>query len=444
MRKLPFLFFVLLLTVMPIMAQDLESAFMRAAHFSADADTVDVFVNGERTLTGLNFGDISDWMRVDAGSYTIAVVSEGGEAADAVLSQEFTLDARNWATIAVIGEIESETLAFQPIVENLIAIPDGLSRVGLFHGASGVRPVNVSDEDDNDLVIGLGYPGTFEGSDGYTAIDIAAGEHTLTMSDADGETLNEVGPTVLGSGRYYFYAAIGTVDASAFVFDITDVDAVMGTSEGTGVTAEDTGTGNLFIRAGHFSSDAPEVDIYLNDSLAISNLSYTNLTDFIGVTGGIYQVALVPTGGTLEDALFTGEIALFEDTLTLIAAVGLVENGTLDVVTAQENGEPTGVGQGRIGFFQAIPTDALFNLTLDGDILLQGVTYPEIFAGAGDGYVSVDILAAAYTFGIEAPEADIELDAGSITMGSGRYYLFVAVGSASAPNYLLLPSGIPE
>lgn len=444
MRKLPLLLFLLLLAVVPVLAQDMDSAFVRAAHFSADASTVDVFVNGESTLTGMDFADISDWMEVAAGSYTIDIVPAGGTLADAVLSQAFTVDSQDWATIAVIGEVENNTIAFQAIIENLATLPDGLTRIGMFHAVSALDPVTISDDSGRDLVVGLGYPGTFEGSDGYTAVDVTPGEYTLTITDSDDTSLNEIGPTVLGAGRYYFYAAIGTAESSAFVFDVTNIEAVMGAAPEEAVTSDDTGTGNLFIRVAHFASDTPEVDIYLNGNLAISNLSYTDITDFIGMGGGVYDVALVPTGAALEDAVFNGEVALFEDTLTLVAVIGLVGDESLDVVTVQEDGSPTGVGEGRIAFFQSIPTDDLFNLTLNDDILLQGLSFPEVFEGAGDGYVSVDIVAAEYSFAIESPSASIELDAGSITTGAGRYYLFVAVGTVDAPNYLLLPSGLPE
>jgi hypothetical protein len=445
MRKLGLFFCLLLLTVMSIMAQEGTSAFIRAGHFSADAGTVDIFVNGESTLTGVEFSNLSDWMVVEAGEYTIAIAPEGGSATDAVLEQNFTLNAGDWVTVAVIGTVAGDSLAFQPIVENLDSLPEGLSRIGLFHGVDGLPPVTITDETGRDLVVGLGYPGTFEGSDGYTSVNTEPGERTLTITDEDGTELDEVGPTVVGTGRYYFYAAIGTADVSAFIFDITDIAAIAGDDASAEATTAETGTGNLYMRAGHFVSDAPaEVDIYLNGNLAVSNLGYTAITDFIGLAGGVYEVALVPTGGALEEAIFTDEIALFENSLTLVAAIGVVEDGSLDIVAVKEDGTTTGVGEGRIGFFQSIPTDALFNLTLDDNMLVQGVSYPDAFAGAGDGYVSVDIVAAAYDFAIEAPDAAIELDAGSITMGAGRYYLFVAVGTVSAPNYLLIPTGIPQ
>ncbi|MDQ7024126.1 MAG: DUF4397 domain-containing protein [Anaerolineae bacterium] len=444
MRKLSLLLFLLLFTILPTLAQDMDSAFIRVAHFSADASTVDVFVNGESTVTGVDFAELSDWMEVTAGSYTIDIVAQGGTLSDAVLSQTFTVASQDWATIALIGEVTNSTLAFQAIIENLATLPDELTRIGMFHVVSELAPITVSDDSGRNLVIGLGYPGTFEGSDGYTAVDVAPREYTLTMTDSDGANLSEIGPTVLGAGRYYFYAAIGTAESSAFVFDVTDIEAVVGVDSEPITTSDDTGTGNLFMRVAHLASDAPEVDMYLNGNLAISNLSYADMTDFIAMEGGVYDVALVPTGAALEDAIFSGEVALFEETLTLVAVIGLVGDESLDVATVQEEGGRTGIGEGRIAFFQSIPTTALFNLTVDGNILLQGLAFPEAFVGAGDGYVAVDIVAAEYDFAIESPTVGIELDTGSITMGAGRYYLFVAVGTVDAPNYLLLPSGFPE
>lgn len=444
MRKLLILTLLLLLVSVPVFAQEGESAFVRAAHFSPDAPVVDVFVNGERTLEGLDFADLSDWMEVPAGSYAVDVVAEGGSASDSLLSGEFDLSAGDWATLTVIGEVDADSLAFQPIVESLGSIPDGLTRIGLFHAVTSFGPVTVSDDTGRDLVVGLAFPGTLEGGDGYTAENNVAGTYTLTITSEDGKTVGEVGPTLLGAGRYYFYAAIGTGENPTFVFDVTDAAGIMGGEEATALTEADTGTGELTARVAHLVGDAPEVDIYLNGELAVEALAYTEVTEFVPLNGGIYEVAVVPAGGSVDEALATDEIALFEDSVTFIAAIGLVDDGSLNVTAVQETGGAAGVGEARVGFFQSIPTDALFNLTMDDTALVQGVTYPDVFEGAGDGYVSVDIVAEEHSFGIEAPDAAIELDAGTLTMGAGRFYLFIAVGTESAPNYVLIAGDIPE
>jgi hypothetical protein len=70
--------------------------------------------------------------------------------------------------------------------------------------------------------------------------------------------------------------------------------------------------------------------------------------------------------------------------------------------------------------------------------------YPQLFEGSGDGYVAVDIVANEYTFAITAPGTEFVLDAGTILLGAERYYLFVAIGTPEDPDYLLIPTDIPE
>ena len=95
----------------------------------------------------------------------------------------------------------------------------------------------------------------------------------------------------------------------------------------------------------------------------------------------------------------------------------------------------------RVSFFQAVPSQNLFDLTVDGSTLIQGVAYPNAFEGAGDGYVSADLPAGPYSFSVVS--GDITLDVGTITTGAGRTYLIVVGGNESNPVFFFKSADFP-
>jgi hypothetical protein len=318
-------------------------------------------------------------------------------------------------------------------------VGEGQSQVSFFHAIPEMAAVNVF-FDDTELVNGLGFPGTFEESDGYVSTAILADTYAIEVRDDAGTVLVDAGEITLGVNRAYFLAVVGINTDVQYVFIVTDVDAVTGVTEA--VEEVETGEGPLMARIGHFAVDAGEVDIYLDGELALAGAFFGDLSEYVEVQAGIHEVALVPAGGTLDEAVYTGEIPLIAESLTLVAAIGYVDDGSVTVVTALENNVEPEFGEIRIALFQAVPSLNLFDLTVSGNTLIQGLAYPDAFEGAGDGYVSVDLVAGEYEFTVSS--GSTSLDVGTITTGAGRVYLIVVAGNESAPVYFFFSTEFPE
>ena len=101
-------------TVLP--AVDASVAGVRVGHFSADAPNVDVYANGGAILENVAFGDLSDYLFVPAGTYTIEVVGAGADPADgAVIGPvDLTFDGGTLTTVAAANEFAN----IQPVVIN--------------------------------------------------------------------------------------------------------------------------------------------------------------------------------------------------------------------------------------------------------------------------------------------------------------------------------------
>ena len=93
--------------VMPAAAA--SQAMVRAAHFIPDAPAVDVLVNGDVVLEDVPFKAVSDYLMVDAGTYTISVNQAG------TATELLTIDAKVAAgkayTVAAIGTLDAADTA---------------------------------------------------------------------------------------------------------------------------------------------------------------------------------------------------------------------------------------------------------------------------------------------------------------------------------------------
>jgi Domain of unknown function (DUF4397) len=235
MRKLVFSLLIIGMIVGGVFAQEEdEKANIRIAHLSSDAGEVDISLSVDDTMAvqeTLEFGDVSDWSEVDLGTYSLAVVSTDEELEDAILETELELEAGDWITLAIIGEVEKETLALQPLIEDYSPLGAYQSRLSVFHAVSNYDPVNVI-VNDVELIRYLGYPGFWgPDSDGFITFDILAQTSDIRVEQEGGNITAELEDIVLGGNRHYFFAIAGTPDDPQFVFVATDLEPVMSEEE---------------------------------------------------------------------------------------------------------------------------------------------------------------------------------------------------------------------
>lgn len=197
---------------------------VRVAHFAGDIRSVDVFVNGERFISQLQYGDVTEWARLPSGSYEIAVTN-AGSTVDQALVGPITVDfnPNRWVTIAATGLRANGSLTANVVSEILPDLDDGESYVTVLHSIPDAPAVDVLAGEDA-LVRDLFYPNTFSakvpaGSYDLSVITSVAGSD-ITLIDAPGTELEPL--------YYYFVAAYGTAaDPQVFVSSISAEDVAL-------------------------------------------------------------------------------------------------------------------------------------------------------------------------------------------------------------------------
>ena len=443
MRKLLLALAGLLLLISALTTAAQATAQVRVAHFSPDAPTVDIYIDGELAFTELDFPEVTAWTPIEIGTRSIAVTLTGASIGQAVIGPvDVTFTEGDFLTIAALGLVENSTLTAQVIEENYAPTREGEARFSVFHAIQDAPPVDVSANGEA-LVELLAYPDTLvEGGDGFATIDVVAQEYDIsaTLSES-GTEIFSIEDIATGDNRNYFIAAVGTAANPQFVLVTTDIAAFTAASDDD-MTVINVGAGVAKLRVAHFAPGAPPVDIYLNGTLAVRDLAFPSIGEYMDVNADMYEVQVVAAGATPTESILDVEVPIEADSVNLVSAVGVLDQGTFGLQLVNENPNPTAEGEARISVFHALPFDESVSLQANDALLVENLFYPQ-FAGANDGYATVDVIAQEYDLSMTSQTGSINLNVGSLTAGAGRHYLIAVVGLESSPLFILEATNAP-
>jgi len=200
-------------------------AAVRVAHFSPDAPNVDVYVDDNRVLADVAYGDVTPYLEIEPGTYAVTITA-AGDPETVAFEGDVTFGAAFY-TVAAIGELGPET--FQPAV--LVDAGSALAR--LVHAAPDAPAVDVY-ADDTLLFEDVSF------TDSTDYVPVPAGQYTLSVRPAGGTEAVASFDATLERGTAYTAYAIGyleppTEDDPAFAVEPT-VDGPMADAAADGST----------------------------------------------------------------------------------------------------------------------------------------------------------------------------------------------------------------
>jgi hypothetical protein len=241
-----------------ITTADGQAASLRAAHMSPNAPAVDVYLDNETAVSGVEFSEISEYAPVTPGNHTVTITAADNRSA-VVFNRTVALSAGTH-TVTATGEVgPNASQPFAPLVldDNTTAPGENASKVRLVHAVPDAPPVDVTVEGTNTTLFdNVTYGNATE----YTAVP--GGEYTLEIRPA---TANDSGPVVttvdieVENGTTYTAFAAGYLDPAnasgeepldlVVVTDSSESDSDSG-SESNAMTvprASSTGTGLIAV-----------------------------------------------------------------------------------------------------------------------------------------------------------------------------------------------------
>jgi hypothetical protein len=192
-----------------------DPARVRVAHLSPDAPAVDVYVNDDKVLSGVEYKTVSDYLELPAGSYDLAVRPAGAAASsDPVIEATADVESGSAYTVAAVGALDD--IAAEIFGDDLSAPGSGKAKVRVIHAAPEVPAVDVAVEGGPTLFEGVEFPSATD----YAEVD--AGTYPVQVKAAGGGDVLLEASLPVKAGTVYSVAAVGGAGKDAELLPIVD------------------------------------------------------------------------------------------------------------------------------------------------------------------------------------------------------------------------------
>lgn len=177
---------------------------------------------------------------------------------------------------------------------------------------------------------------------------------------------------------------------------------------------------NSSIRVFHASPNAPAVDVYANGNLLVKNLGYKEVSQYLPVPAGTYNIKVYPSGKMTNPVINTS-VGIPENSVFNVAAIGTLPNISLypipEPIMGQQFGRPC------VRFVHLSPNAPAVDITLaDGTKVFNNVSYKGI-----TDYACVPT--GTYTFKVNvAGTNNTALTVPNVRLDDNTYYTIYAVG----------------
>ncbi len=417
-----------LITSSAVAAQS-GNATLRFVHTIPGANAVDVYTDGQLTISGLGFGSASTYVNVGAGDHNLKVTASGTTNA---LWEQTVSAADGSATTLVAASASSPTFLVYP--EDLSPIGSGKARLTAIHAISGGPAVDLVLSDGRPVIPGLQF-GQAAGT-----LDIPAVVYDFAVAPSGqgiDKAIEQVSGVALNTGTSYMLVVYGTLDKP---------ETLLLSSAAKG----DSNSG--FVRIAHGVSGAGAVDVYINGSLAIPSLAFGVFTDHIAIPAGSYDVSIRAAGSDKD--LVTATLPVTAGEAETVAALGTP--ASISVSVFKDNISGIEAGKAVLSIANGIPGTSTVSATLeDGTSLASNLAFGTaanavsiapskakitVLVGDSSANQSVEIPAASFYGGVYYNLLVIS-DGGSIKLLSAATSL--AQGIASAPGAAAAVAVVP-
>lgn len=202
-----------------------------------------------------------------------------------------------------------------------------------------------------------------------------------------------------------------------------------------GVAAQDDMAGETAkVRVGHFSPDAPPVDVYANGNAILNEVPFGTLSEYLEVPAGTYTIEVVAAGADPADGAVIGPVDLdfAAGTMTTVAATNALASIEAQVL-ADAPAPQDDVAQVRVVHYSA-DAPAVDVAADGGDVVVENLAYP-----AAAGYL--DLLPGEYDLEIRPTgTTDVAYDIDPLTLDGGNSYTAFAIGSLADGSFMVLPA----
>ncbi len=390
-------------------------ALVRFVHVVPGAQAIDIYVDGELTVMGLDYGQGTDYLTIPGGTHLVAVTQTG---LTTTLWEQEINPAADTASTLVASSIDQ--LVFTVYADSLAAVDLGKARVTVIHAIAEGPTVDVLIAGNRSVFPDLQY----NAPTGSIDLDLSV-EYLMAVVPAGEDATNAIIPEEalpLTSGALFTYIIYGTESRPEKLLLATPV-----------ASSEDAG----FVRLAHAMPDAPEVDVFFNNVRVATRLPFGATTQYIAAPADTTYDVSVRVSGSGDDVAGANLTLEAGNRLTAVVA------GSLDTPTlaglSDELGELDS-DRAILSVINVLPnsTDAVVSLA-DGTELIGGLTFPDT------GTTSFEPSAEAASINVTVDSEEFTLELPEMPFHAGVYYSLVLIaGEESAEAIMLDPVSIAQ
>ena len=383
-------------------AQD-ENAMVRVLHGAGDAPAVDIYADGGLIGEALAYTEITDYLEVPGGTYQIQVVPNGAtlEEGPVVIDAPLTFESGTMTTVAATGSL-ADGIIPQVLADDPTPSAD-TAQVRVAHLSYDAPAVDIAPDGGDALIESLEYPN----DTGY--LDLPGGAYDLEIRPAGStDVAFDIPEITISDGVSYSVFAVGSLGDGSFNV----------------VPAVDAGVAG--VRVGHFSADAPNVDVYVNGGVVLEDVAFGALSEYLYVPAGSYQIQVVPTGASLDEGpmVIDAELSFDEGTLTTVAATNDLANITPAVI-ADKRVSPRAEGA-KVRVVHLSANAPKVDVAPDGSGK-DGAVFKNLKFGDAKGYKNVP--AGELDLDIRpAGKKAVAFDIPALDLEDGKAYTAIAIG----------------
>ncbi|ELZ44262.1 LPXTG-motif cell wall anchor domain-containing protein [Halorubrum coriense DSM 10284] len=128
---------------------------------------------------------------------------------------------------------------------------------------------------------------------------------------------------------------------------------------------------NTQLRIGHFSPDAPAVDVRIDGESLLENVSFGTLGDYMDVEAGSYDVDIVPASG--DDAVLSATLEIDDGASYTVLAINALAD--IEALVLTDDRSAVDAGDARIRFVHTVPDAPAVDVMAGGSPLFENVAF---------------------------------------------------------------------
>ena len=196
--------------------------------------------------------------------------------------------------------------------------------------------------------------------------------------------------------------------------------------------------GQARVRVVHASPDAPAVDVLVDDSKALSDVSYLTASDYVELADGAHNVK-VNAAGT-STTVIDADVDLADGSDYTVIASGLIE--AIEPIVLEDDNSTPAAGTARVRAIHGAPSAPAVDVYVTAPGADLEAASPVLSNVAfGDVAEYLEVPAGDYQVRVTAAGTKtVVIDSGALTLASGQVRTAIAVDAAGggAPFDLLL------